>query len=251
MMIRNRRGTERLRLEHVGSSAAHAHDCTVCGEASGAPKPDARAAPGDKCRETVQRSQDTPSQTWGRSSVAGGAQAQDPPAWRTRCGVLPVTAHQAARTRRATTSRPCSGCGRNDRMDTAATRSLVQEFLTVRAAGDADAIAALLTDDAVWAMPSSLRPDPFSGRDAVAKALAGGVSGTMFDPATIRRDVHKMIVEGDTAVVLQRLQAVTRQGKDYGNEYCWVYTCRDGKIARLDEHADTLYAARVFGIVQS
>ena len=136
-------------------------------------------------------------------------------------------------------------------MDTAVTRSLVEAFLAARAAGDAHAIAAVLADDAVWNMPASLRPSPFVGRDVVADALAGGATGNMFDPATIRREVHKMVVEGDTAVVLQRLQAVTRRGKDYSNEYCWVYTCRDGKIARLDEYADTLYAGRVFGIVES
>ncbi len=45
--------------------------------------------------------------------------------------------------------------------------------------------------------------------------------------------------------------ATTLQGREYVNEYCWVYTCRDGKIARLEEYADTLYTARVFGTLKS
>jgi uncharacterized protein len=136
-------------------------------------------------------------------------------------------------------------------MDTESTRSLVQQFLAARSAGDVEGIAVLLADDAVWRLPVSATFGPFEGRDVVAKALAGGVTGTLFDLSTLRRDVHKMVVDGDTAVVQQRLSATTLQGREYVNEYCWVYTCRDGKIALLEEYADTLHAARVFGMVKS
>ena len=136
-------------------------------------------------------------------------------------------------------------------MDTESTRSLVQQFLAARSAGDVEGIAVLLADDAVWRLPVSATFGPFEGRDVVAKALAGGVTGTLFDLSTLRRDVHKMVVDGDTAVVQQRLSATTLQGREYVNEYCWVYTCRDGKIALLEEYADTLHAARIFGMVKS
>lgn len=136
-------------------------------------------------------------------------------------------------------------------MDTESTRTLVNTFLAARAAGDLDGITAALSDDAVWILPQSSTFGPFEGREAVAKALGGGVSGTLFEPGTIKREVRKMVVEGDTAIVQQRLSARTRSGVDYVNEYCWVYTCRDGRIARLEEYADTLYAGRVFGTVAS
>jgi len=131
-------------------------------------------------------------------------------------------------------------------MDTEATRSLVQQFLAARTAGDVEGMAAVLADDAVWRLPQSATFGPFEGRDTVAKALGGGVTGTLFDLSTLRRDVRKMVVEGDTAVVQQRLSATTLKGREYVNEYCWVYTCRDGKVAVLEEYADTLYASRVF-----
>src|SRR4051812_17860562 len=136
-------------------------------------------------------------------------------------------------------------------MDTQETRSLVQQFLEARSAADVDGMAALLSDDAVWRLPVSAQYGPFEGCDAVAKALAGGVAGPLFDMSTVRRDIRKMTVEGDTAVVQQRLTATTLKGTQYDNEYCWVYTCRDGKIARLEEYADTLNAARIFGTVSS
>jgi len=136
-------------------------------------------------------------------------------------------------------------------METEATRALVQRFLEARAANDADTVSSLLTDDATWQPPPSMGIGPFSGRDTVTKALTGGAVGRIFDMSTLKREVHKLIVEGDTAVALQRLTATTVKGVPYDNEYCWIYTCRDGKVARLDEFADSFKAAKIFGMVKS
>jgi len=137
----------------------------------------------------------------------------------------------------------------NGTMNTDATRQLVQQFLAARSANDAATISSLLTDDAVWQPPASMKLGPFHGRDKVTAALTGGAVGKFLDVATINRDVHHLVVEGDTAVALQRLSAKTVKGEDYVNEYAWVYRCVDGKIARLDEYADSLYAAKLFGLV--
>ena len=40
---------------------------------------------------------------------------------------------------------------------------------------------------------------------------------------------------------------MTKDGNQYDNEYCWVYTCQDGQIAKMVEYVDTLHASRVFG----
>jgi uncharacterized protein len=136
-------------------------------------------------------------------------------------------------------------------MQTDDTRALVQRFLDARAANDATGIDAVLADDAEWHPPPSMGLGPFRGREAVVKALTGGAVGKFLDVATMKRDVHKLVVEGDTAVALQRLEADTTSGGRYENEYCWVYTCRDGKIVRLVEFADSLKAARLFGMVKA
>ena len=70
------------------------------------------------------------------------------------------------------------------------------------------------------------------------------------DLDTVKRDVRSIIVDGDRAVVQQRLTATARNGNDYANEYCWVYTCRDGRVCLLEEYADTLHAGRVFGWIK-
>ncbi len=135
-------------------------------------------------------------------------------------------------------------------METEQTRQLVTTFLAARAANDGATIATLLAEDAVWAPPASMKLGPFHGRDTVVKALTGGAVGKFLDVATIKRDVHHLVVEGDMAVALQRLEAKTVQGEDYINEYAWAYTCVDGKIVRLDEYADSLHAARLFGLIK-
>lgn len=135
-------------------------------------------------------------------------------------------------------------------METEATRALVRRFLDARSANDAAGIDAVLADDAEWAPPPSMGLGPFKGRETVVKALTGGAIGKIFDLSTLKRDVHKLIVEGDTAVALQRLTATTVKGVAYENDYCWVYTCANGKIVKLDEYVDSFKAAKLFGMVK-
>jgi ketosteroid isomerase-like protein len=134
--------------------------------------------------------------------------------------------------------------------DTETTRTLVKRFLDARSAGDYDAVHEMLADDAEWYAPASVNIGPFKGRDEVAKALCGGVAGSIFDMATVKRDVRSVIVDGSVAAVQQRLSATTVQGREYVNEYCWIYTCRGDRVQKLEEYADTLYAGKVFGWVK-
>ena len=135
-------------------------------------------------------------------------------------------------------------------MDTEATRALIQRFIDARSSNDATTIADLLTDDAVWYPPASANLGPFTGRQEVADALTGGAAGSILDVTTIERHVRGVIVDGPRAVVQQRVTATARNGNDYANEYCWIYTCRDGKVQLLEEYADTLHAGRVFGWIK-
>jgi uncharacterized protein len=136
-------------------------------------------------------------------------------------------------------------------MKTEDTRALMERYIAARATNDAAALEPLLTDDVEWHLPVGAGAGPFTGRDAVLAALTGGVSGTLFDLSTMKREAWKVIVDGDTAAVQLRVSARTLKDAEYVNEYCWVYTCRDGKVARMVEYADTLNAARILGFVKT
>ena len=131
-------------------------------------------------------------------------------------------------------------------METEATRKLIADYYRALTTGDRETVASLIADDCVWIPPSTAPFDPIEGGEAVVAELTGDVVKRTFDlskPFSV--EVRSMIVDGDTAVVQQRLQATAKEtGADYDNQYCWIYTFNDGRITRMEEYADTLLASR-------
>jgi ketosteroid isomerase-like protein len=106
----------------------------------------------------------------------------------------------------------------------------------------------LLTDDVEFYGPLSLSAEPRRGREAVASQLLT-TAERLFDLSTLRRTYHYIIADGDKAAVRQSTKAVTLDGPVYENEYVFWYETRDGKVSRIEEHADSLQAARVLGLL--
>ncbi len=132
-------------------------------------------------------------------------------------------------------------------MTTEETRALIQTYCDTLPTGDRDKLASLFTEDVEWYPPESAPLATIKGRDAVSDALGGDVPGRIFDMKTFRVDIHRILADGAIAVVQQHLSAKTLEGVQYENEYCWIYHCRDGQIAKIEEYADTLKAARIMG----
>jgi ketosteroid isomerase-like protein len=134
-------------------------------------------------------------------------------------------------------------------MQTEETRELVKRYYAALGSGDKDGVLATLADDVVWDPPASAHVGRTEGAAAVAKALGSSVIKETFDiskPFDV--EIRSMIVDGDKAVVQQRIIATAKAtGAPYDNQYCWVYTCADGKITHLEEYADTLVAGRAMG----
>ena len=132
-------------------------------------------------------------------------------------------------------------------METEQTRELIERYYEAAAAGDRDALATMLTEDVEWRAAETVPAKPQQGRRVVSSVVSGRGREQMFDMDTFKLTVHRKLVDGDTAVVRQAISARTNDGKQYDNEYCWIYTCRDGQIARIEEYVDTWKAAKVFG----
>ena len=130
-------------------------------------------------------------------------------------------------------------------MQTEESRALVLAYYQALSSGEPADLEQILSDDVVWAPPRSAPIDgPFRGRDTVLKAM--GESGAQFfDMASLRMETRKIVADGDTVVVLQHLTGKTANGRDYSNEYVWVFTCADGRIVRMDEHNDSLRFHRI------
>ena len=134
-------------------------------------------------------------------------------------------------------------------METERTRELIETYYNALTKGDRATVASLVGDDCVWLPPATAPFDPIEGGPAVVAELTGDVLKRTFDLSKpFNLEIRSMIVDGDKAVVQQRLTATAKAtGADYDNQYCWVYTCRDGKIVHMEEYADTLVASRVMG----
>jgi len=132
----------------------------------------------------------------------------------------------------------------SDSQTTVDTRTTVEAFCAARESNDRDAIAGLLSEDVEWHAPHSVRSKALRGRDLVAKAMTGGATHRVLDVASIRREVTQIVIEGETGVVRQLMSADLKAGGKYRNDYCWIYTVRDGLVTRIDEYGDTLVVAR-------
>lgn len=128
------------------------------------------------------------------------------------------------------------------------TRRLISRFVRAHERGDAQAMKELITEDVTWHLPPSAGVGPFVGAGQVSAALAGGAADNWLNVSTIKRNVTKIIVDGDTAVALETKTATTHGGVHYANDYCWVFTCRGGLIREVRNFTDTMLADRVFGL---
>lgn len=123
-------------------------------------------------------------------------------------------------------------------MDTEANRQLVLDYLAAQGRGDGEKMAALLADDLEWRPPKGIDMGQPKGRDAVLQTMAEA-GARFFDLATMKVEVKWIVAEGDKVVIRQSATAKAANGRDYENEYVWVYICRDGRIAEIEEHVDS------------
>lgn len=59
---------------------------------------------------------------------------------------------------------------------------------------------------------------------------------TQLLPGGLRLEVQRVIEGEDCVVVECQGKASTYEGMPYNNQYCFIFTMRDGRIARVDEY---------------
>jgi ketosteroid isomerase-like protein len=64
-------------------------------------------------------------------------------------------------------------------------------------------------------------------------------------PTGLRPTIHSVTAEGDRVAVEWEGNALTCEGKPYNNQYCMVFTLRDGKIIQVNEYFCTILAEEV------
>ncbi len=123
-------------------------------------------------------------------------------------------------------------------METEASRKLVLDYLAAQGAGDGAKITELLDENVRWTPPAAAGLGSPTGRNEVLQAMAEA-GQKFFDLSTMKVEVKWIVAEGDKVVIRQHATAKAANGKDYENEYVWVYFCRAGKIVEIEEHTDS------------
>jgi uncharacterized protein len=124
-------------------------------------------------------------------------------------------------------------------------RTVLTRYVESVQAGDAAAIRECFAEDAVWQLDGELPiSGTWRGRDAILNEfLATAMS--YYQPGSVDLEVTRIVAEGEHAVMQWTSRARSTSGEPYENHCIGVFTIRDGKIARVHEYMDTLYAARV------
>ncbi|HTT74819.1 MAG TPA: nuclear transport factor 2 family protein [Candidatus Binataceae bacterium] len=107
------------------------------------------------------------------------------------------------------------------------------------AKGDADAAMTNIADEISWVIPGHLAnvSGLKRGKDEVRKFIAG--IKTAF-PDGLKPEIRKVHGAGDTVIVELTNRGKAFNGKDYENEYCFIFEIENNKIRRIREYVDLL-----------
>ena len=131
-------------------------------------------------------------------------------------------------------------------MTTEDNKRLAAELFARFTASDIDGVLALMTDDVTWRIPGKPELTPAAGvydkerlRRLFKRMLAQLNDG-------LRMTVLGSLAEDDRVAVEVESSGDLRNGRQYRQQYLFLITFRDGKIASVREYLDTHHAFDVW-----
>ena len=125
-------------------------------------------------------------------------------------------------------------------------RSAVELFARF-SASDIPGVLALMTDDVTWRVPGKPELSPVAGiynKDRL-KRLFGRMLAQL-DKGGLQMTVLGLLAEGNDVAVEVESQGDLRNGRKYRQQYHFLITFREGKIASVREYLDTHHAFDVW-----
>jgi ketosteroid isomerase-like protein len=120
--------------------------------------------------------------------------------------------------------------------------AVVLKFMEAMGTNDPKSAAECITPDAVAVAKGFGK---FAGSRG-ADVMIGMIEAfAQMVPTGLRFTISRVIVDGDNVAVEADGNAVTSQGKPYCNQYCFVFTLRDGKISHVNEYFCHVHANEV------
>ncbi len=131
-------------------------------------------------------------------------------------------------------------------MSNLSSRNTVLSFFEAANQGDMETCTQLFSEDLVWTDIGATR---FAGRYEGKANVLENLIGPLFSQleAGIYSTIKNVICEEDQVVVQSVGSAKTVDGTPYENDYCQIFTVKDGKIVEVVEYCDTALVNEVFG----
>ena len=123
-------------------------------------------------------------------------------------------------------------------------KQVVVCFIEAFSRGDAEATKMCLAPDA---MAIAKGFGKLSGARTYEFIVATTAAFKGLMPSGLRPTFHSVTAEGDRVVVEFEGDATLANGERYCNQYCMVFTLRDGKIRQVNEYFCTILADQKLG----
>lgn len=120
----------------------------------------------------------------------------------------------------------------------ASNRARLEHVFAETAKGNGRPFLDAFAEDAIWTVTGTTGwSKTYRGKSAILNDLIAPLRRVLAPP--LRTHARRLIAEGDIVVVEARGQNLTRDGRPYENNYCYVFEFCDGQVAALTEYADT------------
>lgn len=116
-------------------------------------------------------------------------------------------------------------------------KALVTQTWNALVQGDVKAAFANMSDEVSWLIPGNLPVSGLKkGKAGIVEFLRGAAK--LF-PNGLKSEIHRVYGDGDVVIVELTNRGKLGNGRDYENEYCFIYEIEGGKIRRIREYVDT------------
>jgi uncharacterized protein len=117
-------------------------------------------------------------------------------------------------------------------------KQLVSSTWQAFAKGDIKAAFANMSDDVSWLIPGNL-PGLSGLRKGKAAILEFARSAAKTFPSGLQTQISRIYGDADTVILELTNRGKLANGRDYENEYCFVFEVEQGRIRRVREYVDT------------
>jgi ketosteroid isomerase-like protein len=127
---------------------------------------------------------------------------------------------------------------------------LYVEFFAALSTGDLEKIRATFHDEAVWQVQVKgiLGEGSHRGKNTIVDEFLAPIRG-MFKPGEPKVTVNSIASQGPLVIGECSGRGTFLDGRPYENLYVFALEFKDGKVYRLREYMDSLYIARLQGLV--